>query len=314
MKNVGFFWMVLGLSVLVHTAAGAPREKVLYMLDGDPQPDSNGYVHNFAHPATGHYAPNVRNTLFGRWQTDGEGALVFKVKGFAPGHDELSLLFVEYPEIAARRYAFTGEMKYEKVAAFDKFILETVLFTDKPHDGIIVEAGVPIHSREEPDDSDWRPFSVSYRCFPWQKVPQAVHLGVRLTEPGRLYLRNVKVVEYPDESAVWWSDRTAGWIGSIGGVALGLIGVFLGFLGCRGTLPAWTEYILATLTIGGGLSLVGGGVALAWHQPYGVWYPLALFGVIMSGVFGANWNIFRRKRHEIELRRMASLDVDAPGN
>ena len=61
---------------------------------------------------------------------------------------------------------------------------------------------------------------------------------------------------------------------------------------------------------GGGL-LVAGAVALALSQPYAVYFPLILGGIILVVVFWPGFRRARRAYEEAELRRMRAMDTAA---
>jgi hypothetical protein len=72
--------------------------------------------------------------------------------------------------------------------------------------------------------------------------------------------------------------------GGVGGSLAGMLGAITGILAPRGrgkvpVIAAWVLFMLA-----GTLSLALGVVALVSGQPYGIWYPLLLVGVILEGV------------------------------
>ena len=81
----------------------------------------------------------------------------------------------------------------------------------------------------------------------------------------------------------WWTGETAGWIGAIGGTALGLIG---GAIGCMGVLVhrGKAKRIVMGLMCSVAIVCLGiltlGIVALVMGQPYAVWYPCLLMGFL----------------------------------
>jgi hypothetical protein len=58
-------------------------------------------------------------------------------------------------------------------------------------------------------------------------------------------------------------------------------------------------------------ALVTGLVALTIGQPYGVWYPQVLMGVIGTAVIGSLIPTIKRRYAEQELRRMSAADAAA---
>ncbi len=107
----------------------------------------------------------------------------------------------------------------------------------------------------------------------------------------------------------WWSDRTAGLVGGWGGGLLGCLG---GLIGVLCSMGKGRGLVIALLRIQIGLGVlcgVAGIVALAQHQPYAVWYPLVLLGVLLVVIYPCMLPIARRRYQEQELRRMQSLDA-----
>ena len=96
--------------------------------------------------------------------------------------------------------------------------------------------------------------------------------------------------------------------GGIGGGVLGTIGGLLG--AAAGRLAPQGKG--RTVILGAFTSLVGVGIAnlllgiyaLIDKQPYGIWYPLLLLGVILTSVVGALRPVVRKRYEEAELRKM----------
>jgi hypothetical protein len=107
----------------------------------------------------------------------------------------------------------------------------------------------------------------------------------------------------------WWSDRDAGWIGGIGGSTVGMLGALIGILCGCGIARRLVLTLMAVLIGLGVLSLLVGLIALALGQPYAVYYPLLLIGIILAAVCGGNYPTIRRRYEQNELRKMAALDA-----
>lgn len=111
----------------------------------------------------------------------------------------------------------------------------------------------------------------------------------------------------------WWDDRSAGLIGGIGGSIVGCLGGLIGALAGMGVARRIVLGLATGTLLFGVGCLVAGGVALGMSQPYGVYYPLLLGGVICTGVMGGLLPSLRRRYEQIELRRMAAMDVAGAG-
>jgi hypothetical protein len=63
-----------------------------------------------------------------------------------------------------------------------------------------------------------------------------------------------------------------------------------------------------------GLVSLGVGVgALICGQPYAVWFPLLLLGILSLVIMGGSLPVVRRRYEEVELRKMAAADAELPG-
>ena len=107
-----------------------------------------------------------------------------------------------------------------------------------------------------------------------------------------------------------WFDpiRFGALYGGVGGGLLGALGGVLG--GLAGTLAPkgkGRSFILGAFTF---LTLVGVGhfliglYAVFTGQPYGIWYPLLLIGVILTVVLGALRPVVRKRYEEADARKM----------
>jgi hypothetical protein len=107
----------------------------------------------------------------------------------------------------------------------------------------------------------------------------------------------------------WWDDRTGGLIGGIGGSIIGCLGGLIGTLAGMGRARRFVLGLTKALFLVG-LVLIGVGlVAVVQSQPYGVYYPLLLAGVISAAVCGGLLRTLRRRYDELELRKMSALDA-----
>ena len=106
----------------------------------------------------------------------------------------------------------------------------------------------------------------------------------------------------------WFSAQASAFFGGYGGGAVGLlggcIGVAAGTLAPKGKGRSAVLGSMAVFAVLGVLSLLTGLTALVFGQPYHVWYPLLLLGVIPAGVMGGLIPVVRRRYAEAEQRRL----------
>ncbi len=94
--------------------------------------------------------------------------------------------------------------------------------------------------------------------------------------------------------------------GSVLGVLGGLLGAASGYLAPRGKGRTFILGAFTTLLIIGILHLAVGLYALISGQPYGIYYPLVLLGVILSVVMGGLIPVVRKRYDEAEARRIGA--------
>ncbi len=103
----------------------------------------------------------------------------------------------------------------------------------------------------------------------------------------------------------WWTSQEAGLFGAMAGSAVGVVGALIGTLAGayarQGKLKPVVMALLALLTFACGGSLVAGITALVVKQPYHVWFPLLLLGIIGvsvgAGLIPVINNIYRQAEH-----------------
>ena len=107
----------------------------------------------------------------------------------------------------------------------------------------------------------------------------------------------------------WFDEITFGtmWgsiVGGGGGSLCGLWGGLVGWLAPQGKGRAWllgAGWVFFGLGV---LSLAFGLYALAAGQPYGIWYPLCLTGVLFTVLLGCLMPVARKRYAEAEERRL----------
>lgn len=107
----------------------------------------------------------------------------------------------------------------------------------------------------------------------------------------------------------WWSGPSAGLWGGIGGSVIGLMGAAIGTLSSnRKTRTLVPGMMKGGFALGVFLLLVGG-LAVMQSQPYEVYYPLLLSGLLCSVLFGTLLPVIQNRIRADELRQMDATDV-----
>lgn len=245
--------------------------------------------------------------LSGEVVTESSSGLVcLKVVHSASGLASLPLAMIDAPKITRSEYALVGQVRYEDVAGEGYF--ETWNYfgeTEKYFSRTLAPTGL---MGVLSGSSGWRPFRLPFFTNDNAKHPSKIELNLVLPGRGTVYLSELRLVQ----STSWWSDQQSGWLGGILGCLGGLFGVLGGISGAlavkgkgRG-LAFGTLYTMAGL---GGLLLLLGLSALSLSQPYHVYYPLLLGGVLFTALgLGLIPNL-KRTFEQAELRKMKAMDM-----
>ena len=166
--------------------------------------------------------------------------------------------------------------------------------------------------------SAWRQVQIPFQMEdgPDAARPSAILLNIVFEGPGTVWLTNLELTEHKTlfaamQSEGWWSDRTAGRIGAVGGCVIALVAILVWILASRGRARGFVNATLLTASALGFAAVIVGVVAAASGQPYGVYYPLLLMGGITATLSLIAFFRLRKQYAAAELRRMESLDAHA---
>ncbi|MBM4032731.1 MAG: hypothetical protein FJ291_13210 [Planctomycetes bacterium] len=204
----------------------------------------------------------------------------------------VALLAIDAPPISSAKYAIAGFLRHEGVEG--KAYLEMQSHFpggDASFTRTLAEAGPMRHLKGR---SSWRAFALPFQNRPGAPPPAKLVIALVLPGRGTVCLSRLRLAEYradeeplvlaTGQSAGWWGARTGGLIGGALGALLSCLGAIVGILAGRGKAG---RLVLGTLKamIGLGALLVGAGVvALLDYQPYAVYCPLLLAGVLSAGI------------------------------
>jgi len=216
------------------------------------------------------------------------------------------LVAIDDPVIASDEYALTGRIRYRGVAGVG-FLEMWSVFPDGGRYFSRTLANDGPQARIS-GDSGWRDFELPF-YLDGSERPVRVELDLVLPGAGNVWIGPLELVSPGATSSAWWSDRTGGLIGGIAGSLIGITGAILGVLVAKGRGRRAVLATMAALASAGGGLLVAGLVALALSQPYAVYFPLILGGIILLAVFGPGSRRARRAYEGVELRRMRAMDT-----
>ena len=234
------------------------------------------------------------------------GTACLKVVSSSTGQVTIPLAVLDAPEITRSDYALVGQVRYEDVTG--EGFLETWNYfgeTEKYFSRTLAPTGL---MGVLSGSSGWRPFRLPFFTNDNAKHPSRIEVNLVLPGKGTVYLSELRLVQ----STSWWSDQQSGWLGGILGCLGGLFGILGGISGSlasRGKgrgLALGTLYSMAAL---GGLLLLLGLCALSLSQPYHVYYPLLLGGVLFTALGLGLIPQLKRTFVQAELRKMKAMDA-----
>lgn len=225
----------------------------------------------------------------------------------------VSVLSLASLNITSPQYAITGMVRYENVEGhaclemWSHFPNGNAFFSRT-----LAESG-PMQFIT--GSSDWRPFTVPFFNEPNALPPGKLEFNVVFPGKGKVFLKDINLTQQAGSSPLgtpagaWWSDRTAGIVGGSLGGLFGCLGALIGILAGLGRGRRFVLALLKLMVALGIVSLLAGLAALAAGQPYAVYYPLLLIGVILAAVCGFNLPQVRRRYDDLELRKMRAMDA-----
>ena len=238
-----------------------------------------------------------------------------ELKNPEPVARTLSLFKLDHPGITRSRYAIVGEVRHEAVEGTGYLEMWSTFAQKGSFFSRTLAPSGP--SQGLSGSSPWRSFALSFDAAGAAAPPET--LAVNLTLPGRgtVYLGPLRLVQYADDenplaaAGAWWGPRTAGRVGGIVGSLLGCMGAVMGVLAGRGRGRAIALGLAKGMLVCGVVSLVLGVVALVRAQPYEVFYPLLLGGVLGVVLPPFLIRTLRRRYEELELRKITAQDLSA---
>ncbi len=236
-----------------------------------------------------------------------------------PGKQLQLLVELEDPGVSSPVYALKGMIRYEDVQGdgflqMDNHFGEPGTFFTKS----LAPAG-PLGKLS--GSSDWRPFVLPFYANTGDQadgaspLPEKLSLSLYLPGSGTVSIGDLGLYQYASgedplgSGGQWFGNRGAALLGGIGGGLIGLWGALIGILSGRGKARRFVLASANALFVIGVASLVGGMAALATAQPYAVYYPLLLIGIILVVVIGKMRASLSARYEQLELKRMQSMDI-----
>ncbi|HID30595.1 MAG TPA: hypothetical protein EYP19_11405, partial [Desulfobacterales bacterium] len=202
-----------------------------------------------------------------------------KLDGDGKNVRKLRLLVINKPGITTSIYYLTGRVKYEFENGSAYLELLNYFQGDQVFFSRTVSDGGPMKRLE--GKSDWRGFALPFNCSGREDRPTKLELNIMFEGKGTVWLGQLKL-----EQGIpgWWSDRAGGLFGAILGIILGCMGAAIGVLTSMGKALNFVISAIKGIILLGIVLLIAGAVAFIMRQPYHVFYPLLLVGLICTVV------------------------------
>lgn len=251
------------------------------------------------------------------WQ-ESEKTRILKVVNTAEAPIFVTLATIEKPPIESEFYGIDGRVKYEIEGA--PGILE--MWNHFPGK----DGGQPTahFSRTMANDgllknlsgrSDWRDYRLPFNAKGSHAHPSKLVINLHFASKGTVYLEPATLREFKNfgemvtAAGAWWSVTWSGWIGGGLGALFGCFGGLLGLLSRKGQARGFVLGSSCVMMVIGVVFLLVGITAFAVSQPYHVFYPFLLLGVILSVVMFGTRKQMRANYQAAEERRMAAMDA-----
>jgi len=229
------------------------------------------------------------------------------------GKATVAILTVADPGIKLATFAIRGNVRCEDVEGEGYLEMWTVFPDGKRYFSRTLGSWGTMEALG--GTSGWRPFVLPFHIRKTTARPSKLVVNVVLPGRGTVEVGPVELAEFaPGEDPVampgqWWGDGQGGLLGGGFGILMGLFGAVVGTLGGRGKARRFVLAALKVLFAAGLVCLVVLAVALIDGQPFPVFFPLLIAGLLCT-VLPARMIPMMRKRYEdLELRKIAARDA-----
>ena len=225
----------------------------------------------------------------------------------------VTVLTLERPPITSARYAITGTVRYEGVQGTGHLAMWSAFTGGERYFTKTLASEGLLQGLE--GSSGWRPFVLPFFNREGGPAPSTLIVDVVLPGLGTVDLGPLRLVQYGSgedplaAAGQWWNERTGGLVGGLFGAAAGGLGGLGGGVTPRGRARGLVLAVMRAVTAVGIAALLAGLVAVWRAQPWAVYYPLCLTGVLCAGIFGMLLRPVRQRYEALELRKMRAADA-----
>lgn len=234
----------------------------------------------------------------------------------------VGLVEIDKPGVTTPYYAVQGQVQYDDVERSGHLEMWSRFAGGDARFSRTLASNGPL--QKIVGSSNWRPFVLPFFSDAKAGPPTHLQINLVLEGPGTVRLGRLKLVEVASRSELealtrggrpdawargWWGETTGGLIGAIAGSLFGILGGLVGVLAGFGRARGLVVALMLTMIAAGTAALAVGLAALILGQPYPVYYPLLLLGLLATVIPGALLPNIRRRYAQVELRKMAAADI-----
>jgi hypothetical protein len=247
---------------------------------------------------------------------------VLKVENTEASPKSINILDLEQPGIKTIHYAVNGRVRYEKVEKTQSQGVEQFGFLEM---WSTFANGGMYFSRTLGDfgpfgrlegTSDWRPFTLPFYSNANTGTPTRIVVNVVLPGRGTVYLSPLRIEQYQGFPAIFAPGAVTGGLAAavIGGGMGTIVAVLLGLIAILASLgkarPVAIGLVIVLVLFGLG-SLVLGLIVLGASLPAAVAIAFFAGGLAAAVLAAVSFLLVRRRYGQLELRKMAAMDVGA---
>jgi len=227
---------------------------------------------------------------------------------------QASILVIENPPITRAIYAISGQVRHQGVQGRGYLEMWNYFDHGRHFSRTLAERGPTRHLG---GDSSWRPFVLPFTGDETAGIPRKIVLNVVLPGEGTIFIGDLTLNQFEagenplsvSAPGSWWDDRAGGIVGGILGSVIGVMGGLAGWIVSRGRSRLLGMGLLLGMLIIGVICLLVSGAALAQSQPYAVYYPLGLVGLLSTLISIPMLFVVKKRYEQLELRRLQAKDI-----
>lgn len=264
------------------------------------------------------WSPNVAQGKAAFEWVDSDGIRVLKIANTESVPATINLGIVRNPTVDSAYYGVNGRVRYQDVRQtaylemWNHFPGVDGAPPTQHFSRTLSKSGIMKNLK---GSSEWREFRLPFNNSGVEAHPNKLVINLVLPSEGTVWIDSATLKDYPSFSALmarpgeWWSQNYSAWIGGGIGTLFGCWGALIGILAQAGRGRMFIQASVVFNIVVGSACLIAGFVALAMGQPYHIWYPFILIGLLLPGIMLGTRKNLMKQLAAAEERKMAAMDA-----